>query len=51
VNRSIADWNQLPTGAIGTDHGNTYKFKTRVRKMLTGEANTGVKREGKIRGQ
>jgi len=37
VNRSIADCNQLPAGAIGTDHGNTYKFKTRVRKMLTGE--------------
>jgi len=37
VNRSIADWNQLPTGVIGTDHGNTHKFKTRVRKMLTGE--------------
>ena len=28
MNRSIADWNQLPSGAIGTDHGNTYKFKT-----------------------
>jgi len=37
VNRSIADWNQLPTGVIGTVHGNTHKFKTRVRKMLTGE--------------
>ena len=37
VNRSIADWNQLPTGVIGTDHGNTHNFKTRVRKMLTGE--------------
>ena len=37
LNRSIVDWNQLPTGVIGTDHGNTHNFKTRVRKMLTGE--------------
>ena len=37
VNWSSADWNQLPTGVIGTDHGNTHKFKTRVRIMLTGE--------------
>jgi len=37
VNRSIADWNQLPTGVIGTDNGNTHKFKTRVRKTLTGD--------------
>ena len=37
VNRSIADWNQLPAGAIGTEQGNTQKFKTRVSKMLTGE--------------
>jgi len=32
VNRSIADWNQLPKGAIWRAHGNAYKFKTRVRK-------------------
>jgi len=37
VNRFIANWNQVPAGPIGTDHGNTHKFKTRVRKMLTGE--------------
>ena len=37
VNRSSADWNQLPTGVIGTYHDNTHKFKTRVRKMLIGE--------------
>jgi len=37
VNSAIADWNQLPTGVIGTDHGNTHNFKTWVRKMLTGE--------------
>jgi hypothetical protein len=33
VNRSIADWNQLPKGAIWLAHGNAHKFKTRKRKM------------------
>jgi len=32
VNRSITDWNQLPEGVIGTSHGKTHIFKTRVRK-------------------
>jgi hypothetical protein len=31
-NRSITDWNQLSEGAIGTSHGKTHIFKTRVRK-------------------
>jgi hypothetical protein len=35
VNRSITDWNQLPKGAIGTSHGKTHIFKTRVRKLKT----------------
>jgi hypothetical protein len=26
VNRSIADWNQLPKGVIGIAHGNAHKF-------------------------
>jgi len=33
VNRSITDWNLLPEGAIGTSHGKTHTFKTRVRKV------------------
>ena len=33
VNTSIIDWNQLPEGAIGTSHGKTRIFKTRVRKV------------------
>jgi hypothetical protein len=33
VNRSITDWNQLPERAIGTSHGKTLIFKTRVRKV------------------
>jgi len=33
VNRSITDWNQLPEGVIGTFHGKTHIFKTRVRKV------------------
>ena len=37
VNRSITDWNQLPEGAIGTSHGKTQIFKSRVRKVKTSE--------------
>ena len=37
VNRSITDWNQLPEEAIGTSHGKTRIFKTRVRKVKTSE--------------
>jgi hypothetical protein len=37
VNRSIADWNQLPKGATGASHGKMHIFKTRVRKMKTSE--------------
>jgi hypothetical protein len=37
VNRSITDWNLLPEGAIGTSHGKTHIFKTRVRKVKTSE--------------
>jgi len=49
VNRSIADWNQLPTGVRGTDDGNTHNFKTRVRKMLTGEGKYKVLNDRKLR--
>jgi len=31
------DWNHLPEGAIGTSHGKTHIFKTRVRKVKTRE--------------
>ena len=31
------DWNQLREGAIGTSHGKTHIFKTRVRKVKTRE--------------
>jgi hypothetical protein len=37
VNRSITDWNDLPEGAIGTSHGETHIFKTKVRKVETSE--------------
>ena len=33
VNRSITDWNQLPERAIGTSHGKTHIFETKVRKV------------------
>jgi len=33
LNRTITDWNKLPEGAIGTSHGRTHIFKTRVRKV------------------
>jgi hypothetical protein len=39
VNRAITDWNQLPEGTIGTSHGKTHIFKTRVRKVKTSEGN------------
>jgi hypothetical protein len=35
VNRTITDWNKLPEGPIGTSHGKTHIFKTRVRKVKT----------------
>ena len=37
VNRSITDWKLLPEGSIGTSHGKTHIFKTRVRKVKTSE--------------
>jgi hypothetical protein len=37
VNRAITDWNKLPEVAIGTSHGKTHIFKTRVRKVKTSE--------------
>ena len=37
VNRSITDLNLLPEGVIGTCHGKTRIFKTRVRKVNTSE--------------
>jgi len=30
VNRNITDWNKLPEGAIGTFHGKTHIFKTKI---------------------
>ena len=35
--RSLTDWNLLPEGAVGTSHGKTHIFKTRVRKVKTSE--------------
>jgi len=37
VHRSITDWNKLPEVAVGTSHGKTHIFKTRVRKVKTSE--------------
>jgi hypothetical protein len=33
VNRTIADWNRLPEGAIGTSLVKTHAFRKRVRKV------------------
>ena len=44
VNRSITDWNQLPEGAIGTSHGKTHVFKTRVRKVQNSGGSDGDKK-------
>jgi len=44
VNRSITDWNQLPEGAIGTSHGKTRIFKTRVRKVQNSGGSEGDKK-------
>jgi hypothetical protein len=33
VNRTIADWNRLPEGAIGTSLVKTHVFRKRVRKV------------------
>jgi hypothetical protein len=33
VNRTIADWNRLPEGAIGTSVVKTHIFRKRVRKV------------------
>jgi hypothetical protein len=34
---SITDWNQITEGAIGSSHGKTHIFKTRVRKEKNSE--------------
>ena len=44
VNRSITDWNQLPEWAIGTSHGKTHIFKTRVRKVQNSGRSEGDKK-------
>ena len=44
VNRSITDWNQLPEWAIGTSHGKTHIFKTRVRKVQNSGGSEGDKK-------
>jgi len=42
--RSITDWNQLPEWAIGTSHGKTHIFKTRVRKVPNSGGSEGDKK-------
>jgi hypothetical protein len=37
VNRTIAEWNQLPEGAIGTPPIKTHTFRKRVRKVKVRE--------------
>jgi hypothetical protein len=37
VNRTIADWNQLPEGVIGTSTVKTHIFRKRVRKAISRE--------------
>jgi hypothetical protein len=43
VNRTTTGWNKLPEGAIGTSHGKTNIFKTKVRKVKTSEGSEGDK--------
>jgi hypothetical protein len=33
LNRTIAEWNQLPEGAIGTSPVETHTFRKKVRKV------------------
>jgi hypothetical protein len=35
VNRTIADWNRLPEGAIGTSLVKTHVFRQRIRKDIS----------------
>jgi hypothetical protein len=49
VNRSITDWNQLPERMIGTSHGKTRVFKTRVRKVSNSGGSEGDKKQ-KVKG-
>jgi hypothetical protein len=44
VNRSITDWKLLPEVSIGTSHGKTHIFKTKVRKVKTSEGSEGDKK-------
>jgi hypothetical protein len=37
VNRTIADWNQLPEGVIGFSHAKINIFSKRLRKAITME--------------
>jgi hypothetical protein len=37
VNRTIADWNRLPEGAIGNSYLNTHVFRKRVRAIIIRE--------------
>jgi len=49
VNRSISDWNLLPEGTIGTFHGKTHIFKTKVGKVETMRGSEGDRKE-KVKG-
>jgi len=48
-NMYITDWNKLPEGAIGTSHGKTHIFKTRVRKVKTSEGSGGDKKGREVK--
>ena len=37
VNRTIADWNQLPEEVIRDSHGKPHIFRKRIRRVLTSE--------------
>jgi hypothetical protein len=39
VNRTIAEWNQLPVGPVGTSPIKTHTFRKRVGKVKTMEVN------------
>ena len=45
----ITDWKKLPEGAIGTSHGKTHIFKTRVRKVKTREGSGGDKKGREVK--
>jgi hypothetical protein len=49
VNRTIAEWNQLPEGTIWTSPAKTHTFRKSVRKVKVREVKYGDKSDVKLR--